>query len=74
MPMVELTDVRCYYELLGSGEPVLLIPGLGRTHEVWEQVARELSPDFSLILVDKRDVGQSRASARRWDCRITRSI
>ena len=54
-----LTDVRCYYELLGSGDPVLLVPGLGTTCAMWEPVAGELSQQFNLILLDNRGVGRS---------------
>jgi pimeloyl-ACP methyl ester carboxylesterase len=59
MAWAELTDVRCYYELLGEGEPLLLIPGLGTTCRLWDGVAPELASRFSLILVDNRNVGRS---------------
>ena len=55
----ELTDVRCYYELLGSGDPLLLIPGLGTTTALWEPAVGELSQHFSLVLFDNRGVGRS---------------
>ena len=38
MAWAELSDVRCYYELLGEGEPLLLIPGLGANCRVWDPV------------------------------------
>lgn len=59
MAWAELTDVRCYYELLGDGEPLLLIPGLGTTCRLWDPVIPELASRFSLILPDNRDVGRS---------------
>src|ERR1700712_3007802 len=59
MPWANLTDARLYYELLGSGDPVLLIPGLGATCRMWDAVAPELAGHFSLILPDNRDVGKS---------------
>jgi pimeloyl-ACP methyl ester carboxylesterase len=59
MAWAELTDVRCYYELLGDGEPVLLIPGLGTTCRLWDPVAPELAAFFSLVLPDNRGVGRS---------------
>jgi pimeloyl-ACP methyl ester carboxylesterase len=57
--IAELTDVRCYYELLGSGDPLLLIPGLGTTAALWEPAVGELSQQFSLVLFDNRGVGRS---------------
>ena len=59
MPWAELSDVRLYYELLGDGEPLLLIPGLGSTCRLWDPIAPELARRFSLILPDNRDVGRS---------------
>src|SRR6476469_5644647 len=61
MAWAELSDVRCYYEVLGHGDPLLLISGLGLTCRTWEQVAPELAQHFSLILLDNRGIGQSQA-------------
>jgi len=55
----DLTDVRCYYEVLGSGDPLLLIPGLGTTCALWDSVAIELANSFSVIVLDNRGIGQS---------------
>jgi pimeloyl-ACP methyl ester carboxylesterase len=57
-----LTDVRCHYELLGTGDPVLLVPGLGATCSVWEGITSALSQSFSLILLDNRGLGRSIAN------------
>ena len=59
MPYADLTDVRLYYELLGNGPPLLLIPGLGATCRMWDAVAPELAEKYSLIMPDNRDVGKS---------------
>src|SRR5688572_3683964 len=59
MAWAELSDVRCYYELHGEGEPLLLIPGLGGDCRAWDAVAPALANDFSLILIDNRGVGRS---------------
>jgi len=61
MPYAELTDVRSYYELIGEGPPLVLIPGLGCTCRVWDTIAPELAADFSLILMDNRGIGRSKA-------------
>ena len=59
MAWAELSDVRCYYETLGEGEPLLLIPGLGGNCRVWDPVAPLLAADFSVILIDNRGIGRS---------------
>jgi len=62
MAVADLSDVRCYYKLLGQGDPLLLIPGLGVTSRIWDTVVPELAEHFSLILVDNRGVGLSEAN------------
>jgi pimeloyl-ACP methyl ester carboxylesterase len=59
MAWAELSDVRCYYETLGEGEPLLLVPGLGGHCRVWDPIAPQLAADFSLILIDNRGIGRS---------------
>jgi len=59
MAWAELTDVRCYYEVLGQGEPLLLVPGLGVTCRTWDLVVPELARHFTLIMVDNRGLGLS---------------
>ncbi len=58
MAWADLTDVRCYYEVHGRGEPILFIPGLGATCDIWRPAAL-LSGDFSLVFSDNRGIGQS---------------
>jgi pimeloyl-ACP methyl ester carboxylesterase len=60
MPYIDLSDTRCYFEQLGRGDPLLLIPGLGRTCRLWDAVAEPLAEHFSLIMPDNRGVGRSR--------------
>src|SRR5215217_6309557 len=65
MAWAELTDCRCYYELVGEGEPLLLIPGLGGTCRLWDPVLPELARHFTLILLDNRNVGRSVSKGKR---------
>ena len=59
MPIAELTDVRCYYEVIGQGEPLVLIPGLGSTSAIWQPVLDHFSTHLSVVRFDNRDIGQS---------------
>src|SRR4051812_36234450 len=52
MAWAELSDTRCYYEVLGQGDPLLLVPGLGVTCRTWDAVVPELARHFTLILLD----------------------
>jgi aminoacrylate hydrolase len=59
MPFADLSDVRCRYEIMGHGDPLLMIAGLGSSCEMWGRVANQLAQSFTLILVDNRNMGQS---------------
>jgi pimeloyl-ACP methyl ester carboxylesterase len=51
--------LRVAWESLGSGEPVLMIHGLGYARWGWEPVAGPLSARFRLLLFDNRGIGES---------------
>lgn len=60
MPYAMLTDTNMYYEVVGTGEPVLLLPGLGATCRLIDPILAPLHHEgFCLIGVDHRGVGQS---------------
>jgi pimeloyl-ACP methyl ester carboxylesterase len=61
MAWADLSDSRCYYEVLGQGDPLLLVPGLGVTCRTWDAVVPELSRHFTLILTDNRGLGMSQS-------------
>jgi 3-oxoadipate enol-lactonase len=65
MAWADLSDVRLYYEIIGEGEPLLLIPGLGATCRLWDPVIPDLARHFTLILLDNRDIGRSVSKARK---------
>lgn len=60
MPYAMLTDAQMYYEVVGTGEPVLLLPGMGATCRLIDPIMAPLHDEgFCLIGVDHRGVGQS---------------
>ena len=50
---------KIYWEQEGSGEPVLLIMGLGYSHDMWHRTRPVLLKHFNVILFDNRGVGKS---------------
>ena len=64
MAWADLTDCRAYYELIGEGEPLLLIPGLGATCRLWDPIVPELARHFTLIMLDNRGMGLSKAKRK----------
>src|SRR5580704_14593732 len=59
MPFAINQGVRIYWEEAGSGPPLLLIMGLGYSHEMWHRTMPLVSKHFRTILLDNRGVGRS---------------
>ncbi|HJQ83174.1 MAG TPA: alpha/beta hydrolase [Candidatus Binatia bacterium] len=59
MPRVRVGGVELAYEVDGTGEPVLLLTGLGGDRHAWDLVRRDLARRHRLVLVDNRDAGES---------------
>ncbi len=54
-------DVRLVYEVRGSGEPLLMIHGLGYDRFGWGPLPDLLAESFRVVLMDNRGVGESDA-------------
>ena len=59
MPHAENESTGLYFEDLGAGDPILLIPGLGGSSRQVAAIAAELSTTHRVIAVDPRGAGQS---------------
>ena len=59
MPLAELGERRVYYEEHGSGDPVLLINGLGADHTAWALQTASLEESFRVVVFDNPGVGQT---------------
>ena len=59
MPYAIRDGTRIYWTETGAGEPLLLIMGLGATHEWWYRLAPIVSERFRTIMHDNRGVGRS---------------
>ena len=59
MPFATNNGVRIYWEETGNGPPLLLIMGLGYSHEMWHRTTPIVSKHFRTILMDNRGVGKS---------------
>jgi 3-oxoadipate enol-lactonase len=52
-------DVRIAYEVRGSGDPLLLMHGLGYGRWGWEPVLDAFAEDFRVLFYDNRGIGES---------------
>jgi len=63
MPYALSAGTRIYWEEQGTGDPLLLIMGLGATHDLWHRVVPMVAPRYRTILLDNRGAGKSDAPA-----------
>jgi pimeloyl-ACP methyl ester carboxylesterase len=59
MTIAHVNDIDIYYEIHGSGPPLVLIMGLRRNAEWWWLQIPELSKHFTVIAFDNRGAGRS---------------
>ena len=59
MPHAESNGAGLYYEVHGSGQPLLMIPGFGATTNVYWANIEPLAERFKVIVFDPRGAGRS---------------
>ena len=59
MPKEKVNDIEIYYEIIGEGEPLLLIHGLGSSTRDWEEQVPVFSQNFQVITIDLRGHGKT---------------
>jgi pimeloyl-ACP methyl ester carboxylesterase len=60
MPTVQVPGgIHLAYEVVGEGEPILLIPGTGQGGKLWSLQVPSYSERYRCILLDNRGVGSS---------------
>ncbi|GAB6037587.1 alpha/beta hydrolase [Fundidesulfovibrio butyratiphilus] len=68
---VNANGIKIGYKLIGSGEPLLLLTGLGATMENWTpEFIEEASRKYQLILMDNRGMGYSTDNGQRFTYRL----
>ncbi len=59
MPTAQVNGTDIFYQRTGTGEPIVLIPGLGTTHAFFNGALPVLAASHEVIGLDLRGVGQS---------------
>lgn len=59
MPTLQTNGIELYFEIVGQGEPVLLLHGLGSRGEDWAFQVPEFSRSFQVITADMRGHGRT---------------
>ncbi len=66
MPTVPVRDLMMYYEEAGSGDPLVLIMGLGGDLQAWANQVPALAQHFRVITFDNRGAGRTSAPDRPY--------
>lgn len=56
---LQVNDFEMYYEIIGQGEPLILLHLFTRTGETWDGVSGDLAENFQVIIPDLRGHGAS---------------
>jgi pimeloyl-ACP methyl ester carboxylesterase len=59
MPIVQVDDIAMYYELHGSGEPLVLVSGLGADLTLLAGMTDRLKPHYQVVAFDNRGAGRT---------------
>ncbi len=61
MSLVKNQDIRIFYEVVGQGQPLVLLHGFAGNSKDWKRngYVEKLSDDYQLILIDERGHGLS---------------
>jgi pimeloyl-ACP methyl ester carboxylesterase len=59
VPYTDHDGARLYWESSGSGEPLLLIQGLGFSADMWYRIVPLLESQFTVVRYDARGIGRS---------------
>ena len=73
MPKTKVKDIDIYYEINGTGKPLVLISGLGYPLWQWHRMVPILSNHFQVITFDNRGVGQTDKPAGQYTARMLAS-
>jgi len=61
MPTIRSGDADIFFEIIGSGEPLLMIMGLGADSRMWMLQTPAFSARYTCVALDNRGVGRSSA-------------
>ncbi len=59
MPHAQVGDIKLFYEEHGSGDPLVLIPGLGSGTGLFSTVVQRLADRHRVVVIDPRGGGES---------------
>ena len=67
----DIRGIRLYYEVIGSGRPMLMLHGNGEDHTIFDRALPLLEKSFCCYLVDSRSHGQSEEGELHYESMAT---
>lgn len=57
--VIQLDGQVLYYEVMGDGQPLIMLHGNGESHEIFDKAIEILSEKYTVYAIDSRGQGQS---------------
>lgn len=70
MPTISVNNITMHYVEAGQGSPLLLLHGLGGSHEMWLPIVPELARSHRVIVADHRGHGASDKPGGQYTTRL----
>jgi pimeloyl-ACP methyl ester carboxylesterase len=70
MKCLTLDDLDFYYQIIGNGDPVVLVHGMGSDHTVWDGLVPLFKESYRTIAVDLRGHGSSSKPAGPYSAEL----
>ena len=64
MPKILVNNAEFYYELNGTGQPLILISGYTCNHNFWHPILDTLSSKFQVLTFDNRGCGKTKDNSQ----------
>ena len=66
MPKIQANDIELFYNISGTGEPLLLLAGFACDNSYWSLMMPHLNKKYQVIRVDNRGAGRSSTLAKPY--------
>jgi aminoacrylate hydrolase len=70
MPLADVHDGQLYYEIHGSGPPLVFSTGMGGVAAYWKPQITEFAKHFRVVVYDQRGTGRSTMSTGKYSVQL----
>ena len=66
MPYLNINQTDYFYEIEGSGHPIVLISGYATDHTYWKQLTPHLKKNYQIVVFDNKAAGQTKDNSKKF--------